>query len=447
MELSTGVGSIILFGAMFILLATGLPVVFALGGVSILFTILLYGFDATLGLYMSTWWTFVSQMLLAIPLFLLMASVLEHSGIADDAYDMFYKWMGGLNGGLAMGTVLICTVFAAVTGTSGAATVSMGLIAIPSMLKRGYNKHLATGSVAAGGVLGILIPPSIIMILYSLIAHLSVGKMFMGGILPGIVASFLYCLYIGIRCWLNPKLGPALPVENRATWGAKLVSLKALILPLLLIISVLGSIWLGIATPTEAAAVGAFGAFICAAIHRRLNWTLLKATALPTLRLCGMVFWIVAGATAFSNLYTQMGAREMIGNIVAGLEVNRWVIMGFMMFSILVLGCLMDDFAIIMLTTPIYLPIVNSLGFNPLWYGILFIVNMNIGYLSPPFGYNLFYLRGLSPRIKEQTGQDLTMVDLYRSVIPFIGLQIIVLALVMAFPPLATWLPSLMFGG
>lgn len=446
MELSAGIGTIILFGAMFVLLATGVPVVFALGGVAISLTILLYGFDATLGLYLSTWDTFTSQMLLAIPLFLLMASVLQHSGIADDAYDMFHKWMGGLNGGLAMGTVLICTIFAAVTGTSGAATVSMGLIAIPSMLKRGYNKHLATGGVAAGGVLGILIPPSIIMILYSLIAHLSIGRMFMGGILPGLVASFLYCLYIGIRCWRNPKLGPALPAEERATWGAKLVSLRALILPLLLIVSVLGSIWFGIATPTEAAAVGAFGAYVAAAIHRRLNWTLLKTTTLPTLRLCGMVFWIVAGAFAFSNLYTQMGARGLIEDIVTGLEVNRWVIMAFMQFSILILGCLMDDFAIIMLTTPIYLPIVNFLGFNPLWYGILFIVNMNIGYLSPPFGYNLFYLRGLAPYIKEQTGQDLTMVDLYRSVIPFIGLQIIVLALVMIFPMLATWLPSMMFG-
>jgi len=446
MELSAGVGTIILFGAMFVLLATGVPVVFALGGVAILLTILLYGFDATLGLYLSTWDTFTSQMLLAIPLFLLMASVLQHSGIADDAYDMFYKWMGGLNGGLAMGTVLICTIFAAVTGTSGAATVSMGLIAIPSMLKRGYNKHLATGGVAAGGVLGILIPPSIIMILYSLIAHLSVGRMFMGGILPGLVASFLYCLYIGVRCWRNPKLGPALPAEERATWGVKLVSLRALILPLLLIVSVLGSIWFGIATPTEAAAVGAFGAYISAAVHRRLNWTLLKTTTLPTLRLCAMVFWIVAGAFAFSNLYTQMGARGMIEDIVTGLEVNRWIIMAFMQFSILILGCLMDDFAIIMLTSPIYLPIVKFLGFDPLWYGILFIINMNIGYLSPPFGYNLFYLRGLGPYIKEQTGQDLTMVDLYRSVIPFIGLQLIVLIIVMVFPMLATWLPSMMFG-
>jgi len=446
MELSIGIGTVILFGLMFIVLLTGLPVVFVLGGIAMLLTILLYGFNATIGLYMSTWWEFIGQMLLAIPLFLLMASVLQYSGIADDAYDMFYRWMGGLNGGLAMGTVLICTIFAAVTGTSGAATVSMGLIAIPSMLKRGYNKHMAAGGVAAGGVLGILIPPSIIMIIYSLMAHLSIGKMFMGGILPGIVASILYCSYIGIRCWRNPGMGPALPAEERATWGAKLVSLRALILPLLLIVAVLGSIWLGVATPTEAAAVGAFGAFICAAVHRRLNWTLITTTSLQTFRLTAMVFWILAGATAFSNLYTQMGAREMIEGVVTGLEVSPWVILILMQLSLFILGCIMDDYAIVMLAGPIYIPIITLLGFDPLWFGILFIVNMNIAYLTPPYGFNLFYLRGLTPMIKEETGVEITMGDLYRAVVPFIGLQIITLAIVMAFPPLATWLPSLMFG-
>lgn len=446
MELSIGIGTIILFGSMLVVLLTGLPVAFVLGGIATLFTVLLFGLDATVGLYLSVWWEFISQMLLAIPLFLLMASVLQYSGIADDAYDMFYKWMGGLNGGLAMGTVLICTIFAAVTGTSGAATVSMGLIAIPSMLKRGYNKHMAAGGVAAGGVLGILIPPSIIMILYSLIAHLSIGRMFMGGILPGIVASILYCTYIGIRCWRNPKMGPALPIEERAAWGEKLVSLRALILPLSLIVAVLGSIWLGVATPTEAAAVGAFGAFICAAVHRRLNLTLIKTTSLQTLRLCAMVFWILAGATVFSNLYTQMGAREMIESVVTGLEVSPWVILILMQLSLFILGCVMDDFAIIMLAGPIYIPIITLLGFDPLWFGILFIVNMNIAYLTPPYGFNLFYLRGLSPFIKEQSGVDITLADLYRAVVPFIGLQIITLIIVMLFPPLATLLPSLMFG-
>lgn len=446
MDLSIGVWTIILFGLMFAVLATGLPVVFVLGGIAMALSILIFGINATIGLYMNVWAGFITQMLLAVPLFILMASVLQYSGIADDAYDMFYKWMGGLRGGLAMGTVLICTIFAAVTGTSGAATVSMGLIAIPSMLKRGYDKRMIVGGVAAGGVLGLLIPPSIIMIIYSLIAHLSIGKMFMGGIFPGLVASFLYVLYIGIRCWRNPELGPPLPVEERATWSMKLVSLKALMLPIILIIAVLGSIWFGVATPTEAAAVGAFGGFICAIIHRRFNLTLLRTASLQALRLTSMIFWIMAGAIAFSNLYIQLGARDMIGELVTGLHLNPWLILILMQISLLILGCLMDDVAVIMLAGPIYIPIIETLGFNPLWFGILFIMNMNIAYLTPPYGFNLFYLRGLTPVIREQTGVEITMGDIYHAVVPFVGLQIIALAIVMVFPSLATWLPGKMFG-
>jgi tripartite ATP-independent transporter DctM subunit len=446
MELSLGAGTAILFGSMFAVLITGLPVVFVLGGIATLLTILFYGFNATIGLYMSTWSTFTTQMLLAVPLFLLMASVLQYSGIADDAYDMFHKWMGGLNGGLAIGTVVICLIFAALTGTSGAATVSMGLIALPSMLKRGYNKHMVIGTVGAGGVIGIIVPPSIIMIIYGLIAHVPIGKMFMGGIVPGSTGAALFCLYIGIRCWLNPTYGPALPFEERATWKEKLISLKALILPILLIIGVLGSIWAGVATPTEAAAVGAFGGFVCAAIHRRLDRTLLKRTTLQTLRLTAMIFWILAGATAFSNLYTQMGARRMIESIVTGLDISPWTILILMQCSLFVLGTVVDDYAIVMLAGPIYVPIITLLGFDPLWFGVLFILNMSQAYLTPPYGFNLFYLRALTPFVKEQTGVEITMGDLYRGVVPFVGLKLINLLIVMLFPPIVTWLPTMIFG-
>ena len=446
MEISIGIGTVVLFGSMFALLITGLPVVFVLGGLATLFTILLFGFNATIGIYMSTWSLFTSQMLLAIPLFLLMASVLQYSGIADDAYDMFHKWMGGLSGGLAIGTVLICLIFAALTGTSGAATVSMGLIAIPAMLKRGYNKHMVIGAVGAGGVIGIIVPTSIIMILYALIAHEPIGKMFMAGVVPGTTGATLFCIYIGIRCWLNPAYGPALPAAERASWKEKFICLKALILPILLIIGVLGSIWSGIATPTEAAAVGAFGAFICAAIYRRFDWTMLKNTTGHTLRLTAMVFWILAGATAFSNLYTQMGARGMIEGMVAGLDVSPWTILIFMQLSLFVLGSVMDDYAIVMLAGPIYVPIIKMLGFDPLWFGILFILNMSQAYLTPPYGFNLFYLRGLTPFIKEKTGVEITMGDLYRGVMPFVGLKALNLILVMLFPPIALWLPTKIFG-
>ena len=446
MELSVELGTVILFGAMFLVLITGLPVVFVLGGIANLFTIVLYGFNATIGLYMRTWSTFNTQLLLAVPLFLLMASVLQYSGIADEAYDMFHKWMGGLNGGLAMGTVVICLIFAALTGTSGAATVSMGLIALPSMIKRGYNKHMAIGTVGAGGVIGIIVPPSIIMIIYALIAHLPIGKMFMGGILPGCTGATLFCIYIGLKCWINPKNGPALPPDERATWREKLISLRALILPIVLIIGVLGSIWGGIATPTEAAAAGAFGGFVCAAFHRRLKWTLIKTSMLQSLRLTTMIFWILAGATAFSNLYTQMGARRLVESVVAGLEVSPWVILILMQLSLFILGSIMDDYAIIMLAGPIYVPIITVLGFDPLWFGILFILNMSQAYLTPPYGFNLFYLRSLTPFIKEQTGVKLTMGDLYWGVVPFVILKLINLIIIMIFPPITTWLPTLIYG-
>ncbi|MBA7687310.1 C4-dicarboxylate TRAP transporter large permease protein DctM [subsurface metagenome] len=426
-----------MFGSLLLVLVTGLPVVFVIGGLATLFYILLFGFQSTMALFLAAWSQTTGQLLLAIPLFLLMASVLQYSGIADKVYEMFYRWMGALKGGLAMGTEVICTIFAAITGTSGAATVSMGLIAIPSMLKRGYHKHLAIGSVAVGGVLGIVIPPSIIMIIYSLLAHVSIGRMFMGGIVPGIVCSLLYITYIGIRCWLTPNYGPSVPPEQRATWHEKIVSLRALVLPLMLIIVVLGSIYMGIATPTEASAIGAFGAFICAAVAGRLDWTLLKRTTTQTLRLTAMIFWILIAATIFSNLYIQMGAREFIGEIVLGLEVSPWVILILIQLSLFILGCVMDDYAIIMLTAPIYVPLISALGFDPLWFGILFILNMQIAYLTPPFGFNLFYLRGIVP-------EGITMGDIYRSVAPFILLQVIGLALVMIFPVLATWLPSTM---
>ena len=448
MEISIGIATVtaILFISMLALLLTGLPVVFVLGGVGTLFSILFLGFNSTLGIFMSTWSQFTAQVLLAIPLFLLMASVLQHSGIADGFYSMFHKWMGGLNGGLAIGTVLICLIFAALTGTSGAATVSMGLIALPSMIKRGYNKHMAIGTVGASGVLGIIIPPSIIMIIYSLVAHVPIGKMFMAGILPGITGSTMFCIYLGIRCWLKPEDGPALPPEQRATWKEKLISLRELILPTLLIIGVLGSIWGGIATPTEAAAVGAFGSFICAIVYRNFNWVLIKKTTRQTLNLTAMVFWIMAGAAAFSNLYTQLGARSLVESTITALHVSPWVILIFMQLSLFALGTIMDDYAIVMLAGPIYVPIIKQLGFDPIWFGVLFILNMSQAYLTPPYGFNLFYLRALTPAIKEQTGIEISMLDIYRGVVPFVLMKLVNLLLVMVFPVLAIWLPNLIYG-
>jgi len=438
--------TVILLGSLLLLLLMGLPVVFALGGIGTFFSIWFFGFNSTLGVYMNTWASFTSQVLLAIPLFLLMASVLQYSGIADGFYGMFQKWMGGFNGGLAIGTVVICVIFAALTGTSGAATVSMGLIAIPSMLSRGYNKYMVVGTVAAAGVLGIVIPPSIIMIVYSVIAHVSIGKMFLAGILPGIMCGIFFCIYIGIRCWYRPKDGPVLPLDQRATWGEKLISLKELILPILLVVGVLGSIWGGVATPTEAAAIGAIGSIICTIVYGYFNLTLLKKAAQQTLGLTAMIFWILAGATVFSNLYTQLGARSMIEAYITAGNVSPWVVVIFMQLSLFVLGMIMDDYAIIMLTSPIYVPIVVLLGFDPVWFGIIFILNMSQAYLTPPYGFNLFYLRSIMPVVEKQTGITISMLDIYKAVVPFVLIGLLNMVIVMIFPAIAIWLPNLIYG-
>jgi len=435
--MSVGFMTLLLFGSLFLLLVVGMPVAFALASVTVLYGLILRGPAAFYILTTHVYGSMLNEILLAIPLFFLMAHVLQHSGLADDLYGAIHQWLGGLNGGLAMGTVVICTLFAAMSGISGAATVAMGLIALPAMLKRNYDKRIAVGCIAAGGVLGILIPPSVIMILYAMISRESVGGMFFGGIFPGLLLSGLFIIYIAIRSALQPHLGPAVPPEERGNLKQKLISLKAVVLPILLVVLVLGSIYSGAATPTEAAGVGAIGAFICAIIYRRLNWRVLVDITRGTFKVTGMVMWIVAAAAAFTGLYISLGAQALIIEAVTGLQVNPWTILIGIQVILFLFGMFMDDFAIVMLCAPIFVPIVRALGFDTLWFGILFIVNMQMAFLTPPFGYNLFYLRGVAPK-------GVTMGDIYRSIIPFVGLQALGLALVMIFPKIATWLPSLM---
>jgi tripartite ATP-independent transporter DctM subunit len=323
--------------------------------------------------------------------------------------------------------------------------MSMGLIAMPSMLHRKYNKHVVTGAIAAGGLLGIIIPPSIPMILYSVVGRESIGSMFMGGVVPGIILTIFYCLYIYIRSQLNPTIGPPLPVESRASWGEKITSLRAVILPILIIVAVLGSIYTGFATPTEASAVGAFGACLSAVINRRFDWkTVIQPAVMSALRLCVMCFWILAGATFFNNVYIGAGARAYVIGVVTGLQLNPWLTIIIMQLSLFIFGCLMDDYAIIVLIAPLYSPIVKALGFDGLWFGVLFILNMQIACLTPPYGFNLFYMRGLTHHIRDRIPEDITMMDIYRAVFQFIPMQVIALVLCMVFPQLITWLPGMM---
>jgi tripartite ATP-independent transporter DctM subunit len=426
------------FAAMFACLAIGVPIAIALGGLSAILVLIFWGPNALSMLVLKAYGNTSSFEFLAIPLFVYMANMLERSGIAEDLYETMHRFVGGRRGGLAAGTVVICTIFAAMAGISGAATVSMGIIALPAMLSRGYSKQLALGSVAAGGSLGILIPPSVTMIIYGLIAQTSVGKLYAGGVLPGLLLSLLFIAYILLRAHLQPELAPALPASERFNWRQKFASLTGLIFPVLLVVSVLGAILSGFTSVSEAAAVGAFGSIIAALFKRGFNWRIFREAAETTLLVSCLIFWIIIGASAFSTLYTAMGASSLIKEAVIGLEINRYLILLAMQGVLILLGMVLDTVGIMMITVPVFVPIILSLGFDPVWFGVLFIINMEIGFLTPPFGYNLFYLRGVAPK-------DVTMLDIYRSIVPFVCLMLLGLGLCIAFPKIILVLPELLF--
>ncbi|MFZ5633271.1 MAG: TRAP transporter large permease [Bacillota bacterium] len=429
---------VILLGAMLLFLALGLPVAFTLGGLSLAIGYFVWG--GTGGFYAVTLGSLgkVSEFTLtAIPLFLLMAAVLQFSGLADDLYEMVYRWMGGIKGGLAIGSIIISAIFAAMVGISTVATATLGLTALPSMIKRGYNKKMVAGAICAGGALGIIIPPSVIMIIYASEAEVSAGQMFFGGIIPGIMMALIYMLYIYVRCLCNPADGPPIPKEERFTMAEKMQSLRAVSLPVLIILLVLGVIYLGLATPTEAAAIGLVGSIFCAVIRRQVTLENLKKMFHMGVGVNAMVFWIIIGAVAYSRLVTMSGTGEWFSELVTGLDVNRWLILLGMQGVFFILGMLLDPAGIILITGPFFLPVITALGFDPLWYGILFVINMNMAYLTPPFGFNLFVMKGVA-------ANELTIGDIYSAIWPFVGLQAIALLLVVIFPKLVTWLPALM---
>jgi tripartite ATP-independent transporter DctM subunit len=432
--------TILMFGAMMVLLVTGLPIVFCLGATALIFAFFLWGPGALSVISNSMAHYMNNFLMICIPLFLFMAGMLERSGLADDLYTMMHKWFGPLRGGLAIGTVVICTLFAAMSGVSAIGVVTMTLIALPAMLKRGYDKFMSVGAIAAGGALGILIPPSVPMVIYCLLANESVGSMFMGGIFPGLLLALLYILYIVIRCGINPKMGPPLPKAERATWNEKLRSLKAVILPILIVCAVLGSMFTGIATPTEAAAIGAIGSIISAAIYKKLRWTDIKESCWGTVRITAMSMWVIGGAIAFSAIYTGLGATNLIRSSMQGLDVNPLVIVGIMQVILLILGCFLDPTGIMMITLPIFIPILETLKLDLIWFGILFIMNMEMAFLTPPFGLNLFFLKGTLPQVTDKV----SMTDVYRAIVPYVGIQALGLVIVMFFPVIATFLPNLL---
>ena len=431
--------SAIFFGCLFLALGLGIPIAISLGGLSALLVWIFWGSNALSMMVLKAYGLASSFELLAVPLFVFMANMLERSGIAEGLYDAMSKFAGRTPGGLAAGTVAICVIFAAMAGISGAATVSMGILALPAMMSRGYDTKLALGSVAAGGSLGILIPPSVTMIIYGIIAQVSIGKLYAGGLLPGLLLAGIFLVYILVRSKMQPSLAPPIPAEQRATWPEKLRALRGLLLPIGLVAAVLGSILGGIASVTEAAAVGAIGSIAATILNRGVKWRMFHEAAVNTLMVSLMVFWIIIGASAFASLYTAMGAASLIKGMVLGLEVNRYVILVAMVAVLLIMGMVIETTGIIMIAVPVMTPIIVSLGFDPVWFGVLFIINMEIGFLTPPFGYNLFYLKGVAPK-------NVKLAEIYASIIPFVLLMLAGLAICIAFPGIITWLPSALFG-
>jgi len=443
--------TLLLFGSLAILLALGLPMAFCTGSLAVVF-LFLFGNSAILNMMPSRIFPFMTDyQLSAVPLFIFMAAMLEKAGIIEELFDAVYKWLGSVKGGLAAATVLACTALAAMVGVVGATEVTMGMIALPAMLKRGYDQKLACGSLLAGGTLGILIPPSVMAIVYAVVAQQSLGELLVGSIFPGFLLSGLYIAYILIRCYINPKLGPALPLEERVSTREKFRLLKNTVAPILLIVLVLGVIFVGIATPVEAAGIGTFGALFVSALHRRLNWLAVQEAAIATLKATAMVMWIFFGATMFVGFFIVKGGQTFVANTILGTGLPPYGILLLMMVILFVLGMFIDWVGILLLTVPIFLPIMKRLEWGglfglpgvraedvPLWYGVIFMVNMQMAFLSPPFGYSLFYLKSVAP-------PEITMATIFRAAVNFMALQWLGVGLCILFPAIVVWLPSVLY--
>jgi tripartite ATP-independent transporter DctM subunit len=427
--------TILLFGGLLILLALGVPVVFALGGITVLLTLVLEGYVGLYTVATTTYREITDATLITIPLFLLMGNLLIHSGISDRLFRALNYWLSGIKGNLAIVSVGVCVALA-MCGGFGPGILTMGLVAVPAMLKQSYDKPLALGSVMAGGVLGTIIPPSIIMIVFSVIARVSIGRLFFAGAVPGFICAFFYFVYIIVRCHLQPSLAPGVAVE--VTWKMRWLSLKDVLFPTLLVVLVLGSIFAGMATPTEAAGVGAIGSLILCFINRRFTWKVLSDSCLETFRVSGMVLWILISATLFGIFYTTAGAQTLVMDTVEALPVSRWLILVSMQIILLIFGMFMDDYAVITICTPIFIPISKLLGFDPIWFSIVFLLNMQVAYLTPPFGWALILMKGIAPK-------GVNTRDIWQAVPPFVGIQLTVLILTIFFPGIALWLPNRVF--
>lgn len=429
--------ALLMFSSMMLMLLTGQRVFGAIGFVAVIFSLFLWGeggaemgFSAAIKLM--KWYP-----LLTLPMFIFMGYMLSESGIADDLYRMFHVWMGPVPGGLAIGTIALMVIVSAMNGLSVAGMAIGATIALPELLRRGYDKIMVTGVIQAGSTLGILVPPSVVMVLYGMIARQPVGQLWLAGVFPGLLMATLFILYIAIRCRIQRHLGPPLPAEERqVSWGVKLRLLQAGILPFLIFFLMTGLFLMGYTSLVESSAVGALAATLAALVKRRLTWRVLHDTVRKTLGISCMFMWIIMAALCFGSVFDGLGAVKAIESLfLEKWGLGPWEILILMQLSYLLMGMFLDDTAMLVIVAPLYVPLVGSLGFDLIWYGVLYTITCQIAYMTPPFGYNLFLMRALAP-------PEVTLGDIYRSITPFVLVMITGLVLVMVFPQIALWLPQ-----
>jgi len=441
-DMSAELVTALLMGGILVGVLLGYPLAISVGSVGFIVGLLLWGPGIIADMYYTRMFNQITNYtLLAVPFFVLMGVMLERTGVAEDLYSSLYLWFGGVPGGLAITTILIGTVMAACVGVIAASTMMLALVGIPAMLKRGYSKPLATGSVCAGGTLGILIPPSIMLVVYGPMANLSVGKLFFGAFLPGFLLSGLYLTYIVVACLLNPRMGPPVPKEERNVPFVKktMLLLKSLVPPLLIILAVLGSIFFGIAAPTEAGAVGALAATVLAMAYRKFSIRALKEAALSTIKLSGMILLIASLAFAFVGVFIRAQCGGVVEALLLATPGGKWGVFFVVMFILFILGMFIDWIGIVFIMVPIITPVAETLGFDPLWFAMMVCVNLQMSFLTPPFAYAIFFVKAACPpEFGVQTG------DVIRGVIPFIVLIMIGLVLCIAFPEIILVLPRLM---
>ncbi|MCG8361554.1 MAG: TRAP transporter large permease subunit [Kiloniellales bacterium] len=432
--------SILIVVAMVGLLVAGVPLAFVSGAIAVVLAITAFGPDSLFLISSRTFEFLNSYTLVAVPMFVLMASVLERSGVARDLYRAFHVWAGGLPGGVAVMTTVVAVILGATTGIVGGEIVLLGIVALPQMLRLGYDRRLAIGTICAGGSLGTMIPPSIILIFYGITVNVSIGDLFLATAVPGLLLGLLYILYILARCRLAPELGPPAAEEDRnLPLAEKLALFKGVVLPLFVAACVLGSIYAGFASITESAAFGVAGVILSAWLRGELTWEMIGAALKQTLSTCGMVLWLVFGTNALIGVYNLMGGIRFAQGLFGGLAVEPMLVVLVAVGVFILLGFFIDWIGILLLTMPIFVPTIVKLGYDPVWFGVVFNMAMQVAYLTPPFGPSAFYLKSVAP-------PDISLQEIFSSMWPFIALQVVGLALVLVFPDLALWLPRLVYG-